>query len=130
EEALKINGAYVTHVGWSYKGLATLATQHGFVGKTVDLSKLSTDSAFSQFKSTVQEGPVIASIHRAFNPASPFGHLIVITGFDDKLVYYNDPGKNDGIRTVSISDFNKGWEKRLIVIREPKVQNLALVKAK
>ncbi|MEI7709745.1 MAG: hypothetical protein WCI76_03460, partial [bacterium] len=25
EEALKINGAYVTHVGWSYQGLATLA---------------------------------------------------------------------------------------------------------
>ncbi|HEY4478009.1 MAG TPA: C39 family peptidase [Candidatus Paceibacterota bacterium] len=118
EEGLKA-GAYVKNVGWSHKGLASLAVKHGLVGKTVDLSSLKNTVALSEFKNIVTEGPVIASIHRGFNPKSPYGHLVVITGFDDKLVYYNDPGKRDGIRTVSIEDFMKGWKKRLIVIREP-----------
>ena len=118
EEALK-QGAYVKNVGWSHEGLATLAAKHGLIGKTVDLSTLKNAAALSQFEDIVKEGPVIASIHRGFNPKSSFGHLVVITGFDDKLVYYNDPGKHDGIRTVSITDFIKGWKKKLIVIRKP-----------
>ncbi len=122
EEAIKA-GAYVKNVGWSHAGLAALAVKHGLVGKTVDLSIVKKEVAFSEFKNTVMEGPVIASIHRGFNPASPFGHLIVVTGFDDKLVYYNDPGKHDGIRTVPVADFMKGWKKRLIVIREPETKN-------
>lgn len=118
EEGLK-SGAYVKNVGWSHSGLASLAVKYGLVGKTVDLSKSTSLTALDQFKDIVEEGPVIASIHRGFNPKSPYGHLIVVTGFDDKLVYYNDPGKREGIRTVAIADFTKGWKKRLIVIREP-----------
>lgn len=118
EEALK-QGAYVKNVGWSHNGLAALAVEYGLVGKTVDLSTVKNSIALSQFKDIVKEGPVIASIHRGFNPKSSYGHLIVVTGFDDKLVYYNDPGKHDGIRTVAIADFIKGWKERLIVIREP-----------
>ena len=126
EEALK-QGAYVKNVGWSHSGLAALAVKHGLVGKTVDLSSLKNAAALSQFKEIVKEGPVIASIHRGFNPKSSFGHLVVVTGFDEKLVYYNDPGKHDGIRNIAIADFTKGWKKRLIVIREP-VAKLALAK--
>ncbi|HEY4503033.1 MAG TPA: C39 family peptidase [Candidatus Paceibacterota bacterium] len=127
EEALK-GGAYVKNVGWSHAGLAALAVKHGLVGKTVDLSSLKSEAALSQFKDEVKEGPVIASIRRGFDPSSPYGHLIVITGFDDKLVHYNDPGKRDGKKTVTITDFMKGWKKRLIVIREPEVKNkVALV---
>ena len=117
-EAIK-GGAYVKNVGWSHEGLASLAIKHGLIGKTIDLSTLKNSAALSQFKNIVKKGPVIASIHRGFNPKSSFGHLVVITGFDDKLVYYNDPGKRDGIKTVALSDFMKGWKKRLIVIREP-----------
>ena len=125
-EALK-QGAYVKNVGWSHEGLAALAVKHDLVGKTVDLSSLKNTTALSQFKEIVKEGPVIASIHRGFNPKSSFGHLVVVTGFDEKLVYYNDPGKHDGIRNIAIADFTKGWKKRLIVIREP-VAKLALAK--
>lgn len=120
-EALKA-GAYVKNVGWSHSGLASLAVKHGLVGKTIDLSTYKNDAALSHFKDIVKEGPVIASIHRGFNPKSPYGHLVVVTGFDDKLVYFNDPGKHDGIRTVAVADFIKGWKKRLIVIREPEVK--------
>jgi uncharacterized protein YvpB len=127
EEALA-SGAYQKNVGWKHDGLAALAVKHGLVGRTFDLSKLQKDIAFDQFKDLVKEGPVIASIHRGFNPKSPYGHLIVITGFDDTTVYYNDPGKHDGIRKVPIADFVKGWKKRLIVIRPPesKTQTVAL----
>jgi uncharacterized protein YvpB len=118
EEGIK-SGAYVKNVGWSHDGLASLALKHGLVGKTVDLSVEKDTSAFKEFKEIVEDGPVIASIHRGFNPKSRNGHLIVVTGFDDELVYYNDPGKHDGIRTVAIADFIKGWKKKLIVIREP-----------
>lgn len=118
EEALA-SGAYQKNVGWKHAGLAALATKHGLVGKTVDLSPLTKETAFGELKNMIKEGPVIASIRRGFDPASPYGHLIVITGFDEKQVYFNDPGKRDGKRTVAIADFMKGWKKRLIVIRPP-----------
>ena len=121
EEGIK-GGAYVKNVGWSHAGLAALAVKHGLVGKTVDLSVLTREAAFSQFKNTLKEGPIIASIHRGFDPKSPFGHLIVATGFDENFVYYNDPGKREGNRKATISDFMKGWKKRLIVIRPPQVK--------
>ncbi len=118
EEGIK-SGAYVKNVGWSHQGLASLALKYGLVGKTVDLSVEKNTTALKEFKEIVEEGPVIASIHRGFNPKSPNGHLIVVTGFDDELVYYNDPGKHYGIKTVAMTDFVKGWKKKLIVIREP-----------
>ena len=116
EEAIA-SGAYQKDVGWKHEGLAALAEKHDLVGKTYDFSKLDKDTAFDQFKYIIKEGPAIASIHRGFDPKSSFGHLIVITGFDNDLVYYNDPGKHDGIRKVPITDFMKGWKRKLIVIR-------------
>lgn len=127
EKGLK-SGAYVKNVGWSHVGLANLAVKYGLVGKTVDLSTEGKETALKHFKNTVLEGPVIASIHRGFNPSSPYGHLIVVTGFDEKLVYYNDPGKRDGIKTVAISEFMKGWKKRLIVIRPVEEKKTTLLK--
>jgi len=118
EEAIA-GGAYQKNVGWKHDGLAALAKKHGLIGKIYDLSNLDKETAFDQFKDIIKEGPAIASIHRGFDPKSSFGHLIVITGFDDDLVYYNDPGKHDGIRKVSITDFMKGWKKSLIVVRPP-----------
>lgn len=123
------SGAYQKNVGWKHEGLADLATDYDLSGRTYDFSKSDKNIAFDQFKNIIKEGPAIASIHRGFDPKSSFGHLIVVTGFDDNLVYYNDPGKRDGIRNVSITNFINGWKKRLIVVRqpEPKTQ-LALAK--
>lgn len=118
EEALS-GGAYEKNVGWKHDGLAALAVKHGLVGRTYDLSSLDKNTAFSQFQDIIKEGPAVASIHRGFNPKSPFGHLVVITGFDENFIYYNDPGKHDGIRKVSVTEFMKGWKKRLIVVRPP-----------
>jgi ABC-type bacteriocin/lantibiotic exporter with double-glycine peptidase domain len=130
EEALA-SGAYVKNVGWSHQGLADLAGKYGLVGKTYDFSKSDKETAFNQFKNVLKEGPVIASIRRDFDPKSSFGHLIVVTGLDENFVYYNDPGKREGFRKVSIADFNKGWKKRLIVLRLPETKpEIALAKTK
>ncbi len=118
-ETALVFGAYQKNVGWSHEGLANLAKKYDLVGKTIDYTKLNKDTALSQLKDIIKEGPAIASIHRGFNPKSSFGHLIVITGFDNDLIYYNDPGKHDGIRKVTITDFLKGWKQRLIVVRLP-----------
>ncbi len=118
EEGLA-SGAYLKNVGWKHDGLAKLATKYDLIGKTHDFSKSDKITALIQLKDIIKEGPAIASIRRGFNPTSSFGHLIVVTGFDDKLVYYNDPGKKEGIRNVPISEFMNGWKKRLIVVRPP-----------
>lgn len=118
EQGIK-SGAYVTKVGWSHDGLAKLAKKHGLVGKVYDFSKSDKDTAFSQFQNILKEGPVIASIHRGFDPKSPYGHLVVITGSDKDFIYYNDPGKREGIRKVSIADFKKGSKRRFIDISPP-----------
>lgn len=129
EEGLA-SGAYQKNVGWIHDGLAALATRHGMVGKTVDLSMVSKDTALAEFKNELSKGPMIASIHRNFDARSPYGHLVVMTGIDDTFAYYNDPGKHDGKRKVAIGDFMKGWKRKLIVIRpaEPKTQTVALAR--
>lgn len=113
------SGAYVKNVGWGHDGLASLAKRYGLTGKVESFYDFNKEMAFNEFKKVIDQGPAIASIHRNFDPKLSFGHLIVITGYDDKLVYYNDPGKHDGIRTVSISSFMSGWKRKLIVIRPP-----------
>lgn len=116
EEAIK-GGAYVKNVGWSHEGLAALASKHGMVGKIYDFSDSKKENALSKFENIIDQGPAIASIHRGFDSKSSFGHLIVITGYDADFIYYNDPGKHDGIRKVSISQFMSGWKRVLIVIK-------------
>ncbi|MFZ2072650.1 MAG: C39 family peptidase [Minisyncoccia bacterium] len=111
------SGAYQKNVGWKHDGLAALAKKYDLKGKVNDFSQLEKKTALNQFKDVIKEGPAIASIHRGFDPKSSFGHLIVITGFDETFVFYNDPGKHDGIRKVLITDFMKGWKRKLIVIR-------------
>ena len=118
EKAISL-GAYQKNVGWKHDGLAALAKKYDLIGKTYNFSDSNNKTSFKQFKDIIEEGPAIASIHRGFDPKSSFGHLVVITGFDKDLIYYNDPGKHDGIRKVSIVDFMKGWKKVLIVIRPP-----------
>ncbi|MFA5934033.1 MAG: C39 family peptidase [Candidatus Paceibacterota bacterium] len=112
-------GAYQNGAGWKHDGLAAVAAKHGLVGKTFDLTKLNKEDSLDELKSIVKEGPAVASIRRGFAAQSPYGHLIVVTGFDNDSIYYNDPGKRDGIRKVPITTFMQGWKKRLIVVRPP-----------
>jgi len=111
------SGAYQKNVGWKHDGLAALAKTHDLTGKVLDFSKYNKETSLSEFQNVIKEGPAIASIHRGFNAKSSFGHLIVITGFDDNFIYFNDPGKREGIRKVPVAEFMGGWKRKLIVIR-------------
>lgn len=121
------SGAYVKNVGWSHQGLADLAEKYGLEGKVHDFSKLKKDMAFAELADSLSGGPVIASIYNKFNPKSTLGHLIVVTGFDEDYVYYNNPASTGGEKKIGVTDFLSGWKKRYITIREKKNSVLSLI---
>lgn len=110
------DGAY-SSAGWTYKGLISLGKKYGLDGDSYDFATLSQKNAFSKFKSYLDDGPVIVSVHYKFDPKSTIPHLVVINGIKGDVIYYNDPAAKNGSKTISVSDFLKGWKKRFIVIR-------------
>jgi ABC-type bacteriocin/lantibiotic exporter with double-glycine peptidase domain len=120
------SGAYITDAGWSHQGLANLASKYNLVGKVYDLSKLKTETAFSQFKDILKDGPAIASIHYKFEPTNPIPHLVVITAIVGDTVFYNDPASKEGDKQISADKFMKSWKKRFITVRPTKENNLLL----
>lgn len=109
-------GAY-SNAGWTYSGLIRLSKRYGLDGNSYDLSKLDLNAALSQFKNSLKDGPVIASVHYKFDPKSTIPHLVVIDGIQNDVVYYNDPAAKTGEKQISTADFLKGWKKRFIVVR-------------
>ncbi len=110
-------GAYDPKAGWIYKGLINVAKKYGLEGSTHDLGSSSTKVALAELKKSLQDGPVIASVHYKFDPKSKIPHLVVIDGIDNDTIYYNDPAAKTGERQISTADFLKAWKKRFIVIR-------------
>ena len=113
-------GAYINSAGWTYKGLIGVGQTYGLEGSSHDLAALSSRAAFEEFNEYVKEGPVIASVHYKFDPASTIPHLVVINEIVGDTVYYNDPAASTGDREISTTDFLKAWKKRFIVIRPAK----------
>lgn len=116
------SGAYNQKAGWVHQDLITLSKKYGLNGNSFDLTQLDKETAFIQFKKYLEDGPVIVSVHYKFDPRSPIPHLVVIDGIDNDVIHYNDPAAKSGDRTISTTDFLKGWKKKFIVIR-PKVEN-------
>ena len=114
-------GAFISNVGWSYKGLISVSQNYGLDGSSYDFGKSAGSVALAELKGYVQDGPVIASIHYKFDPKSTIPHLIVIDGIASSTVYYNDPAAKSGELTISTDNFLKGWKKRFIVIRPTKL---------
>jgi len=108
--------AYDTRVGWIHAKLASLANHFGLKGTNYDWADDTDEYALSKLGGFLRKGPTIASIHKSFNPSSG-GHLVVLTGMNRHVVYYNEPASHPGTRqkrTVSISRFIKGWKKRIL----------------
>ncbi len=110
-------GAYSKASGWKHADLVLLAHRYGLDGKNYDLSHLEMPAAFTQFKQSLSEGPVIASVYYKFDPKSTIPHLVVINGIEGDRVYYNDPAGLAGGKEISVADFMKGWKKKFIVIK-------------
>lgn len=111
------SGAYLKSAGWTYAGLIAVAKKHGLEGKSFDLGKSDSASAFAQFKKYLAEGPVVASVHYKFDPKNPIPHLVVINGMHGDTIYYNDPAAKTGEKQISTAAFLKAWKKRFIVMR-------------
>jgi uncharacterized protein YvpB len=121
-------GAYNSNAGWTHKGLITLSNKYGLEGNSYNLSKLSQKEAFSQFKDSLKDGPVIASVHYKFDPKSKIPHLVVINGIENGIIYYNDPAAKIGEKQISEIDFLKAWKKKFIVVRPVHQNSLTLSK--
>ena len=111
-----VSGAYVKNVGWSHKGLTDLVTNYGLIGEIHDFTKLKAQKALDGLRDVIDKGPVVASIHNKFDPSATLGHLVVLTGYDDQFIFYNDPsGTSD--RKISNANFLRGWKRRVISVR-------------
>lgn len=110
-------------VGWTHAGLVRLANTYGLRGNAYDWSDDSEHEAFLKMASFLEYGPVIASIHKNFNPKNG-GHLIVLTGYKDGYVYYNEPNsiaQSHLKRKIKKDKFLAGWKQRIIQISPPTV---------
>ena len=110
-------GAYDYSAGWIYSGLISLAKGYGLSGQSYDYGTSSAAAALSHFEQALAGGPVIASVHYKFDPASAIPHLVVIDRMTNGVLYYNDPAAKSGELSISVADFVKGWKKRYIVLR-------------
>ena len=124
-------GAYLKNIGWKHKELSALAGTYGLAEKSYDLGKLSNATAFAQFLDFLKTGPVVVSIHNKFDPKATLGHIVVVTGFENNFIYYNDPAETAD-KKISVKDFLNGWKKRFIIVREktaePNTRQLSMVK--
>lgn len=111
------SGAYLSHAGWTHKGLIDLAKRYGLDGKSIDLGKSDSKTAFNEFKKQLKNGPLIASVHYKFDPKSTIPHLVVINSIEGEMLSYNDPAAKEGAKKISVTDFLKAWKKRFIVIK-------------
>lgn len=121
-------GAYNKNAGWMHKDLILLSNQYGLEGNSYDMASLSKDAAFIQFKKSLKDGPVMASVHYKFDPKNPIPHLVVIDGIDGDTIYYNDPALKSGTKEISTEKFLKAWKKKFIVIRPETAKEISTKK--
>ncbi|MCC6405415.1 MAG: C39 family peptidase [Candidatus Yanofskybacteria bacterium] len=118
-------GAYVQGVGWSHRGLVNLARAYGYEGCNVDHaekgpSPKTAPEAWGALCSELAHGPVLASVYAGLDPHRGGGHIIVVTGFFEGLVAFNDPEQMDereGRRLIALEPFLAAFKRRFIVIR-------------
>ena len=116
-EALDLD-AYIPGIGWKHKELVDTAKAHGMEGENLDWTDEYQDVAFNKVVPYLEKHPVIASVFKDLK-AGESGHLVVVTGYEDGNIYYNDADSKDREsikRSVPLKEFLDGWTKRIVVI--------------
>jgi len=121
-------GAYREGIGWSHAGLVRLASEFGYEGYNVDgapqsPTPKSVDESWAHVLDELERGPILASVYAGLNPQRGGGHIIVITGFENGLVSFNDPEERtqqEGLRNLALNVFLPAFKQRFIVIRPKK----------
>ncbi|TSC96611.1 MAG: Uncharacterized protein Athens071426_172 [Parcubacteria group bacterium Athens0714_26] len=120
KKGLKLNG-YLENIGWRHKVLVEIAKHYDFMGKNLDWSEIDAKIAFRKTLIYLNKYPIMVSIHNSFNP-SRGGHLVVLTKFNGKKVFYNDPDSynvKNLAQSITLKKFLDGWKKRIIIIYPP-----------
>src|ERR1043166_6349013 len=89
-------GAYREGIGWSHRGLVELARRYGFEGFNADWAEKgptpkTVQESCELLLAELQKGPVLASVFAGLDPERGGGHIVVVTGFQDGLIFFNDP---------------------------------------
>jgi ABC-type bacteriocin/lantibiotic exporter with double-glycine peptidase domain len=112
------NNAYIKGIGWKHKELAEIANNFGLKGKNLEWRNLKPKEAFKKILKFFPKNPIMASVFKNFNPKNN-GHFIVLTGFENNKIYYNETAskKREEIKKeIPLEKFLKGWRKMIVVI--------------
>jgi|SRR3989344_2586955 len=111
--------AYISGVGWKHGGLVSIAKEFGLFGENYDWFLEEPHEAFLKLISYLKKYPVLASVYKNFKLGGS-GHLIILTGYENDQIFFNDPDSKTkkGIsKKISFEKFLNGWKRRIIVIR-------------
>lgn len=112
-------GAYLPNVGWSHSGLVNIARHYSYDGFNQDSFKLTAENAFSRLVNDMKFGPIMASVYNGFDPDKGGGHIVVVTGIENDIVFINDPfewSERDGAKAMAVSVFLKSFKRRWIAV--------------
>ncbi len=118
EMGLELN-AYIPGTGWRHKELVEIAKSFDLDGENFDWFKKTPEEAFQKMIFYLEKYPLAASIHPLFETQNQGGHLVVLTGFENNILYYNDPAvknREEIIQEIPLDKFLNGWKRRIIAI--------------
>ncbi len=111
--------AYIPGVGWRHKELVEIAKSFGLDGKNFDWFQKPPKEAFQEMIPHLEKYPLAVSVHPLFETQNQGGHLVVLTGFENNILYYNDPAaktREKITQKIILNKFLKGWKRRIIAI--------------
>lgn len=118
-------GAYREGIGWSHAGLVALAHRYGYAGFNVDVAAQSPTpklphEAWAMVAQELEHGPLLVSIFAGLDHRRGGGHIAVLTGAHDNLIFLNDPEEmsaREGCKTIALEAFLPAFKQRYMVIR-------------
>lgn len=121
----RVIGAYREGVGWTHAGLVRLAREFGYEGFNADFAPKGTtpksvDDAWGFLLAELERGPVLASVYAGLDPMRGGGHIVIVTGAQGELVFFNDPeeiSEREGRKVLVLEAFLPAFKQRYIVIR-------------
>ena len=83
----------------------------------------SAESAWEALSLELNAGPILTSVYSGLEPSRGGGHIVAVSGFEDGLVYFNDPEQRDeqeGRRILARESFVRAFKRRYVVVRPPR----------
>lgn len=111
--------AYIPNVGWRHKELVEIAKIFGLDGQNFDWTKVPSEEAFKKMIPYLDKYPITASVHPLFETQNQGGHLVILTGLENNILYYSDPAmknREEIKQEIPLDKFINGWKRRFIVI--------------